>query len=790
MDEEFELVAELNDWVKKVSTVSGKNIKIQSHNKFKQQDLFIGFDSNETIQSLIINIKRKYPDDDNEEILEKCKECLVAIATSDGMVRSENSLLKHEEILKWKEYYFKIQHHDSLFDYFNALLKQNDPYMPEAEGKQVIVNTFSNINTDIEACLSNKISCQVDKLSTFKSETQFQNRIKHFWQESDKQIFILQCDITTVNVGCIKLAKFIIEQLRGEFLIKRHNSNNKIPMKHMHSKINLYPAFLEKSMADIINTIYPFEDILKQELLWVLITQIPNNKNLVTYLKDRTQKWLETNPEPDWQNKVASDKKLLYPYSSFSGALQAYLRIIIRKPIAKLLCAIERLSATSTLFLIDGMQSQNLLEFWIKCFMDQKIVNIDEISDPKPDGYSISVNNYNLELPFSFCFVKRIESFKELFEEEINQYNDNEGNIDPKTGELYHHFFNGYIKGFSIIVKNSIPSFKQSLLNLYPHLYFNDFVKLISSDDPAGYENLASLLTKLIGEEQILDTVFLHAYLWRNAKTVLNEYQSKFPKVKITDCNNSESFEHSQVKEMVRVILYYISELQNLTHNIFEQWQHDVRKVLSLGMKVLKGQQLLSHQMLTDFINKVFDVLYQIEPIDKYSSINDAYKEKLTSEQENEIASVVWAKIPADALIVTLKRFMLRFLSAESKDYSKHLLSIYLKNEDLYFWPLGIDEAIIGLFPDTLLEEGDNRNGSIYTSSSPPSSLPISTPKTIFPTPILASSSSSLTEPLSSSLLTTTASSTTNSINSSSFVIKLEPEGNEIEKMNHTIKVI
>ncbi|CAJ0749662.1 18149_t:CDS:2 [Entrophospora sp. SA101] len=684
MDEEFELVAELNDWVKKVSTVSGKNIKIQSHNKFKQQDLFIGFDSNETIQSLIINIKRKYPDDDNEEILEKCKECLVAIATSDGMVRSENSLLKHEEILKWKEYYFKIQHHDSLFDYFNALLKQNDPYMPEAEGKQVIVNTFSNINTDIEACLSNKISCQVDKLSTFKSETQFQNRIKHFWQESDKQIFILQCDITTVNVGCIKLAKFIIEQLRGEFLIKRHNSNNKIPMKHMH---------------------------------------------------DRTQKWLETNPEPDWQNKVASDKKLLYPYSSFSGALQAYLRIIIRKPIAKLLCAIERLSATSTLFLIDGMQSQNLLEFWIKCFMDQKIVNIDEISDPKPDGYSISVNNYNLELPFSFCFVKRIESFKELFEEEINQYNDNEGNIDPKTGELYHHFFNGYIKGFSIIVKNSIPSFKQSLLNLYPHLYFNDFVKLISSDDPAGYENLASLLTKLIGEEQILDTVFLHAYLWRNAKTVLNEYQSKFPKVKITDCNNSESFEHSQVKEMVRVILYYISELQNLTHNIFEQWQHDVRKVLSLGMKVLKGQQLLSHQMLSicndfantilmsnikeiieigkesneqeiplaDFINKVFDVLYQIEPIDKYSSINDAYKEKLTSEQENEIASVVWAKIPADALIVTLKRFMLRFLSAESKDYSKHLLSIYLKNEDLYFWPLGIDEAIIGLFPDTLL---------------------------------------------------------------------------------------
>ena len=316
-DDDLELVTELNSWVKKFSTTSGRNIGFQLHNRFKQQDLFIGFDPEETIQSLVISMKRKYPDtDDDTEILEKCKECLVAIATSDGIIRSESSLLNHEEVLKWKECYFKAQHHNSLLDYFNALLKQNDP---TAEGKQVIVNTFSNINTDVESCLSNKFSCQVDKLSTFKSEAHFRNRIKHFWLESDKQILIFQCDMTTDNIECIKLAKFVIGQLYGKYLRKRQNNNkiNETPIKHAciilhihHEQETPFVSFnfmceweqitietlqvqdkplsslLEKSMADIINTTYPFEDILKQELLWCLsCMKYPRSQKSLDHIK-------------------------------------------------------------------------------------------------------------------------------------------------------------------------------------------------------------------------------------------------------------------------------------------------------------------------------------------------------------------------------------------------------------------------------------------------------------------------------------------------------------------------
>src|SRR5437762_3442090 len=54
-------------------------------------------------------------------------------------------------------------------------------------------------------------------------------QVKHFWLESTDHMLILQCDVTTVNAGCIKLAKFIIEHFRSEFIAKKVRD---MPMKH------------------------------------------------------------------------------------------------------------------------------------------------------------------------------------------------------------------------------------------------------------------------------------------------------------------------------------------------------------------------------------------------------------------------------------------------------------------------------------------------------------------------------------------------------------------------------
>src|SRR5436853_7842859 len=165
------LVDNLADWARRVSTLVGVNQVTQLRNKFTLKDLFIGFDKDESIPSLVIDITKNNPDADDENILEKCKECLIATASSDGIVRAERSALEQDEVNRWKFVYFNQQHHDSLYDYFSE-----QKLLADSNGHLVIINKFSNINTDVKSCLQELASCQVDKLSTFKTEAQLSNR--------------------------------------------------------------------------------------------------------------------------------------------------------------------------------------------------------------------------------------------------------------------------------------------------------------------------------------------------------------------------------------------------------------------------------------------------------------------------------------------------------------------------------------------------------------------------------------------------------------------------------------
>jgi hypothetical protein len=161
----------LDDWARRMSTLTGVN------NEYTQKDLFIGYNKDETLQSLIIDATKNNPEAEDEEVLETCKERLVAIATSDGILRAEQSTLEREEVDRWKEVYFRRQRHDSLYDYFDDLLDNQEQLLAEPNGHLVIVNTFSNINTDVKSCLQERLRCQVDNLSTFKTEAQLSSRV-------------------------------------------------------------------------------------------------------------------------------------------------------------------------------------------------------------------------------------------------------------------------------------------------------------------------------------------------------------------------------------------------------------------------------------------------------------------------------------------------------------------------------------------------------------------------------------------------------------------------------------
>ncbi|CAG8527907.1 30424_t:CDS:10, partial [Racocetra persica] len=293
--EELLLVQQLSTWAQHMSATIALNGFVPTHKKFTQKDLFIGFDQDETLQSLVINVRKNNSQLQFDETLERCKETLIAIASSDGVIRAEKSVLNRDEVDYWKNVYFKL-HHNDIADYFKYLFDQN----LEADGHQVIINTFSNINADVKECLRDITTCTVLKLSTFKTEAQFQNRVKHFWFESPNiQTLILQCDVLTVNFGCIKLAKFIIEQFRIDYLNQKQQQNaydaitkHVCIILHIHRDHktslesfnftcgwkqvtieSLIPqekpltSLLQGDLCDVINNVYSFEEILQQELL-------------------------------------------------------------------------------------------------------------------------------------------------------------------------------------------------------------------------------------------------------------------------------------------------------------------------------------------------------------------------------------------------------------------------------------------------------------------------------------------------------------------------------------------
>jgi hypothetical protein len=300
------LVKHLDNWTKQISTLIKANSMNYLYNKFDLKDLFIGFDEDETLQSLVFNITKNNHEANDDEILEKCKESLIAITTSDGIIRAELSILEQDEVNRWKHVYFDQQHHNGLSNYLNALFDQ-EKSLTDSKGQLIIINTFSKINVDFKSCLQDLLRYQVYNLSIIKTEVQISNIVKNFFFESIDNVLILQCDINNINTKCIKLVKYIIEQLRNEFLAKKENCETNMPIKYaciiFHIQRNyesnlitsnfvcgwkritiesLEPPeiplmdLLNKSLYDIINseffskiinTTMPFEKILQELLL-------------------------------------------------------------------------------------------------------------------------------------------------------------------------------------------------------------------------------------------------------------------------------------------------------------------------------------------------------------------------------------------------------------------------------------------------------------------------------------------------------------------------------------------
>ncbi|CAG8443124.1 10027_t:CDS:10 [Scutellospora calospora] len=726
---ETELVQQLSNWAKQMVTVFGKST-FDPNGKFSQKDLFIGFDPDETLQSLVIDVKKSNPHSNDDDILEKCKENLIAIASSDGIIRTEKSILDPEEIAHWKNVYFKEQHHDHLADHIQALLDDLNEF-------QIIVNTFSNINTDVKACLNDIIDCQVDKLSTFKTESQLQNRVKHFWLESTDQLLVLQCDVTTVNAGCIKLAKFIIEQFRNEFLTKRKQKPDiKILKKHACIILHIHreqetsftsfnfmcgwnqvtietllpqerplSILLNGSLCDIINTTYPFEDILEQELLWCLLcmkypsntrsvehikwlnSEIYKHPNLLDCLKTQAQEWLQNHSPTNWQYIVASNKKLLYPYASFSIALQAHIRGFVRKPIARILCTLERLSVTRTFFFIDKLVQpgdvNRLLEFWMKMFNDKKIINIEELPEPSPDSYIMPPGVYDLQFPFSYYFMKQIDGFKALYLEEIALLHEDPINIDSRTGELVKSVAEEHMKEFTNKILNMVPLLKTSPIDWASMLYFKDFVTVIAYNEPGDKDPalLELIFEQRLGKEKILNIILLHTCWWKHGNSIISELRlaQMCPTIVKQILNKPPLiFEQFLVEGASKMMLQKICEGtygETIHPSEIIHWQHDVTQILSLSKKISGSSTSKSFQLLqisNDLLSTRSITRSSITQIINLGQ-NNSFEEFLSWKFVNSVLNILNKLDKSEKILNSRRAFILRCLNIIPSESSVRL---------------------------------------------------------------------------------------------------------------------
>jgi hypothetical protein len=777
MPQEHDLVETLKEWTELISTVKLKG--------FKQENLFIGFDKNETLQSLVIYVKKSFFEADKEVVLLKCKEKLINIASFDGMIRAERSNLVLEEVRYWKNVYFN-QHHNNIIDYIQYRLKnffheENIPIQEgivndvDDEGLQIIINTFSNINTDVKSYLQGDISCQVDNLAIFKTELQFQNRIKYFWTESQDEMLILQCDVTIINAGCIKLAKFLIEQFRNEYLRKKKQLSLKQQQQplltkhaciilHMHREQksslvsfnfmcgwdqvtieNIIPQeanlsiLLNQNLSDLILNTYPFETILKQELLWCLLCikypsdinsvehikmlneKICENPVLVNLLKTKTIEWLTKSPNNTyWQYKIASNKKLLYPYSSFVNALLAHIRSVVRKPIAKWLYALEKYAVIHTIIFlynksltakgpaIEDVENYDetkeitidddvyLLEFWDKMANDKNIISIEGlICDPSPDIYKVPHGIYKLELPFSYYIMKKIDDSRRIYEEELlSLYNDTD-NIDKiTTSSSYSYNIEEYNKKFIKNIGETI--IKNSPIANYPEKYFKDFINVIlsnevtsSSNSEVGEKDRKSdeELLKLIFErrlntydDNILNPVRLHLFWWKNSSSILAELalaQISPHVIKQFDTENDENkllgieFEKYLVEQAIRELLNiitYLKEEKEIYENrlIIERWKYEVTKVLSLCEKINVTSELHSFRLLricNDLLVTKSIPLNDVKQIIEYAQQNMTSSYEFISKEFIDVVMKILFKLePNEKNLIPRRLFILRCL--------------------------------------------------------------------------------------------------------------------------------
>ena len=390
------VITKLQRWVQGISTVEG----FETH--FKETDLFIGFHE-DTLPSLV-RLHCRDSDSPPEEVLKKCKDELMWIASPDGVLRTQKCKLFQEnsqQVQELSDEYFRKPLHQGFTAFIQHVVTNHQkPFFAGDEiGSKTVVMTFSSI-TDIRQCLQlgNGLECQDETLSSYKSEKLLSERISEFWETARKKLLVLQCK-PEMDGKHLMLARCIIEEKRNSYK-KCVAEKDRQGFKHVCIVVHVQreaaadnvlwqfnflsgwkqvfldvleapPVPLNKILGQsaqklLTSSIWPIQRITRKDLLWCftrikytrgqrpLDTVLHFAKNLFSSKQVsqvienlilqsiRLEQDEDTNSKENWQLKVACDRQSLVNSSTFYSALERFVSKLVRNTLAKIVFFLEQ----------------------------------------------------------------------------------------------------------------------------------------------------------------------------------------------------------------------------------------------------------------------------------------------------------------------------------------------------------------------------------------------------------------------------------------------------------------
>lgn len=365
---------------------------------------------------------------------EKCENLDNCVDSSDANLEENVFMNNREE--------FSIKH---------VLIQRLQNQKSDEFGGKFVIFTNSTIHCRIQEAVAN-LDCSFHKLAEYKSEKTLTKDVERFFETSQFNIFVLQCEMKSDYCN-ILLAKSVLEKSKRRFGIKWKNKNICMVIhlsrsscaKQIFNKINLLsgwtlatldsietpplslPKIYMRSVRDLLGQ--DFDALIRRELPWAFsrlqfqgsldliidVSELLKSKTAVCFFSEQVQVWVKkhsnTENPMDWQHTAAFDKHLLETSTTLTGTLESHLSGWIQEPLAKSLYYVLDKGLIYCLLHLEKLEP-DFKKLFHEGFECKEVYDIDTLPPPTGPGCYVINLGSPMKVPFSKVMFDKMNDYK------------------------------------------------------------------------------------------------------------------------------------------------------------------------------------------------------------------------------------------------------------------------------------------------------------------------------------------------------------------------------------------